>query len=262
MHFLLLPGDMTMASTRGSSYSNTWCKSLGVLSLWLYLLSSSTHVTLAQENGEETSTENGFTGPTTPETFHIDIEHKESTTSSITIGWKVPNGFEVTEYEVISRKTSGNATTYSGPLDPDEDQYHLSDLAINTQYEICVKAEVELDEDVGDENDEACKLVSTIPLVLVKSLVVLFCVLGYVGLMILIGYCVWKRDTKKFLAEQAEQEEEQEKMKTNEQPQTYLGAPGNNAPKSSIEDQDIPYITPPVEQLSPSEKDQYKKALV
>ena len=261
-YFPSISGDvMTMASTRGSS-SSTWCKSLEVLSLLLCLLSSSSHVTLAQENGEETNTENGFTGPTTQEVFHIDLKHKESTTSSITIGWKVPNGYEVSEYEVVSRKTSSNATTYSGPLDPEEDQYLISDLARNTEYEICVKAKVELDEDAADEEEQVCKLVFTIPLVLVSSLVVLFCVLGYIALMILIGYCVWKRHTNKILAEQAEKEEEEEKMKTNEQPQTYLGAPANNAPKSSIEDQDIPYITPPVEQLSPSEKDQYKKALV
>ena len=252
---------MIMASIRGSNTSS-WCRSLGVLSLWLCLLSYSSHVTLAQENGEETSTETVNTGPTTPEVFHIDFEHRESTTSSITIGWKVPNGYEVSEYEVISRKSSGNATTFSGPLDPGDNEYLISDLARNTEYEICVTAKVELDEDTDEEEEKVCELVSTIPLVLVSSLVVLFCVLGYIGLMILIGYCVWKQHMKKMLAEQEEKEEEEEKLKSKEQPQTYLAPPAGNPPKSSIEDQDIPYITPPVEQLSPSEKDQYKKALV
>ena len=60
---------------------------------------------------------------------------------------------------------------------------------------------------------------------------------------------------KKMLAEQEEKEEEEEKLKSKEQPQTYLVPPAGNPPKSSIEDQDIPYISPPVEQLSPSEKD-------
>ena len=115
--FRLQVKTMIMASIRGSNTSS-WCRSLGVLSLWLCLLFYSSHVTLAQENGEETSTETLYTGPTTPEVFHIDFEHRESTTSSITIGWKVPNGYEVSEYEVISRKSSGNATTFSGPIGP------------------------------------------------------------------------------------------------------------------------------------------------
>ena len=103
----------------------------------------------------------------------------------------MPNGYEVSEYEVISRKSSGNATTFSGPLDPDDHEYLISDLARNTEYEICVTAKVELDEDIEDEEEKVCELVSTIPLVLVSSLVVLFCVLGYIGLMILVGYlCV------------------------------------------------------------------------
>ena len=63
-----------------------------------------------------------------------------------------------------------------------------------------------------------CELVSTIPLVLASSLVVLFCVLGYIFLMVLIGYCVWKQHMKKALAEQEEKEEEEEKLKSKEQP--------------------------------------------
>ena len=149
-------------------------------------------------NGEETSTETVNTGPTTPEVFHIDFEHRESTTSSITIGWKVPNGYEVSEYEVISRKSSGNATTFSGPLDPDDNEYLISDLARNTEYEICVTAKVELDEDTDEEEEKVCELVSTIPLVLVSSLVVLFCVLGY----------IWPDDTHRVLRVEAAHEED------------------------------------------------------
>ena len=121
--------------------------------MWLCLLSYSSHVTLAQENGDEESsiTESITTGPTTPEVFHIDLEEQERTTSSITIGWKVPNGYEVSEYEVISRKSSGNATTFSGPLDSEEDKYTISDLARNTEYEVCVTARVDLDEDTSEE---------------------------------------------------------------------------------------------------------------
>lgn len=253
-----------MASIRGSSTSSL-SKSLGLLSLWLCLLSLSCDVIFAQENGdEETSTEIDFTQTTpTPESFNIKLKHKESTTSSILIGFSVPSAYAVNEYEVITRKLSTNVTTYSGGIDGDSNEYLIKDLARNTDYEVCVTAKVDPDEVSQEELDQDwCLPVSTIPIVLASSLVVLFCVLGYIALMILIGYCVWKRDTKKALAEMEEKEEEEEKIKPNEQPQTYLGAPGNKPPKSSIEDQDIPYITPPVEQLSPAEKDQYKKALV
>lgn len=232
------------------------------MAVWLCFLSLSSQLVFAQEDGDddESETTEGPV-PTTPESFGINFDHKDSSTSSITVGWRVPERFPVSKYEVSSQKTSTNATMHSGDLDPEENEYVIEDLATHTEYYVCVYAHVTLEDASEESVEKECHHVETIPVIRVDSVVALLGVVGFIALLILIGYLVWKQAVKKAEAEK-EDEEEEEKIKPNEQPQTYLGAPPNNAPKSSIEDQDIPYITPPVEQLSPSEKDQYKKALV
>ncbi len=244
-----------MASIRGSSIK----RCVGVLFVWLCLLSL-TPCVHAEDNGEAT-TEQGPTEPTTIGPFVVNIDAEARATSSLTIKWWIPKGYDVVQYEVSSSKTSSNATTRSGPLDPDEGHYKIEDLATNTEYEVCVEAVLEEEKD--EDPQVFCEKMRTIPVVLVSSIVVCFGVLAFIVLLVLIGYCVWKREYAKVQAKLEEAEnEEQEKIKPNETQQTYMPPPNPNQPKASIEDHDIPYITPPVEQLSPSDKDRYKKAVV
>lgn len=211
-----------------------------------------------------TSLELNFTSPSNESTvFFLSVQYNESSTTTIHITWDVPETNDIRHYYVQSRRKDRSDIIRSPPLPSSRRNYVIHDLVRNSEYQVCVYAH--FDNETSTSN---CTDMGTIPLIRDDSLIGVFCALGYILLMILLGYLVWryhKRKSEKKLLESEEgsrSEEEGEKLNPNSAPAQYLGPPGSDVPRSSIEDQDIPYITPPVEQLSDEEKDQFRKSTI
>ena len=227
-------------------------------------------VTAKDDNGDENGDENGDDSttdepgteiPTTIGPFEIvQFEQIDSSDDFIEVGLAVAHGWSVDKWIITSYKKGENQTITTATVDEDVSSFVIKDCQKTTEYYVCGKAY--LNETFYDEE---CGEFSTPVAIYKKTLIILFGVLGYILLMILIGYVVWRRDYKAAearLLENEEGEDEEKEQLKEKQPQTYLGAPAEGAPISSIEDADIPYITPPVHQLSPSDKANYNKAVI
>ncbi len=227
----------------------------------------------AKDNGDEN--DEGTTQETSTETVTlgpfeiVQFEQVDSSDDFIEVGLAVATGWTVDKWVVRSWIKGENQTVTTATVEElSEDQtFIIQNCKKTTEYEVC--AEAWHNETYSEERcsyDEEGNDFSTPVAIYKKTLIILFGVLGYILLMILIGWCVWKRDYKaaeaRLLENEEGEEEEKEKLKEQQQPQTYLGAPAEGAPISSIEDADIPYITPPVHQLSPSDKANYNKAVI
>ncbi len=218
---------------------NLYTFTTGLLSIGLYA-----SVAFANGDGKtEAPHDSSDIDMPTPEVFQIVIESHQRTTSSIEISWSIGN-FTANSFVVESRKVDGDAITKSP--ETTELEYIIEDLVVDQEYEVCVI----VSRDEGE--DRECSQFSTIVLIRDDSIFALFCALGYIGLCALIGYLVWKYHSRKLQVEAEEDEEP-------------INPEGKHAPsgplRSSIEDEDIPYITPPVDQLSKEDKANYTAAV-
>ena len=204
-------------------------------------------------HAQETNTTEAVEPEVKPE---LELIHKESTTSSIELEWIVADPSLVENFVVQSKKINSESITKSGLIE--EYSYVVEDLRTNTNYEICVLVNYK---DAASEDGVECVIFSTVPLIRFSSWIALLGVLGYVLLMVLLAYICWRHKMNQLQAEEDEEALDpdgvNEKMNTNQEPITYLSAPPRPGQKSSIEDPDIPYITPPVEQLTQTERDKF-----
>ena len=199
----------------------------------------------------------------TPEQF-LNISPRRRTTSSLEVRWKVPDGYILSKsYLEAKRMNSGDqgVSVVTPDLGNATSKYEISDLMTNSKYEICLYAEVtKIDPNITsdmEENIVRCTTMSTVPLIRADSLIVLFCVIGYLLLMILIGYLCWRRAHKQkeeqLLNDEDDSDEEEKARENGDQSKPILlSAPPpqqQQRPRSAIEDEDIPYITPPWDQI-------------
>lgn len=188
---------------------------------------------------------------TTPPPLKLSLSHVKSSTSSIKVNWSVPNGYFLKEYRIQATKETSDSLMVSPTFHGDnETDYELHDLMTNSDYLVCIDAIV-----TGLNNTEYIECISsfTIPVIRVDSVVVLCCVLGYLLLMVLIGYLCWRRAHKKKAEQEAEEEEGGQKTQENgdqSKPILLVSPPTDARPRSVIEDDaDIPFITPTWEQI-------------
>lgn len=227
---------------------------LSTAAVLLSYLISSVVTTTVLPTTEQVSTE--------PPEFSIKVLENERSTSSIAIDWVIPKFYQdkVKNFEVQGKKRNSSAIISSTALTSEHRSYIIEDLRTNTDYEVCVFVTVvDIDGVNGPVEYEDCKYLSTIAIMRVGSIIGLIVALGYILLMILLGYLCWRYHKSKILAEQAKKEEDEEnenKDVAEKQPIMYL-APPVPGQRSSIEEDDIPYITPPVDKLSPADRDSY-----
>lgn len=186
----------------------------------------------------------------------LDITIGERQVSSVAITWDAPEEGEVTSYRIRAQKTDSEDLIYSPSFDPPENEYLMENLMANSEYEICVLADLKGKE--GKDHLKDCRNVSTIPIVRVDSMLALFAALGFIFLMILIGILCWCCAHRR--ARRSAEEEEEEEDEADAEPEkvapviyrpAYVSPPTGSPVRSSIEDNpDIPYITPPVDQLN------------
>ena len=200
----------------------------------------------------------------------VDVTHRESSTSSISIEWRVRDEYlyDVIEFMVETRKMDSAAVTRSEPLPVERRFYEIRDLSTNAGYEICVSGWKLANATVVDDNvsQRHCVEMATIPLIRTDSLVVLGISIGLVLLTIVAGYLCW-RCAKARLERAAAKagdggDDDNNATNTNgyqpiEEPTvdkpSFLEPPPSQVirrPRSTIEDDDIPYITPPLSELS------------
>lgn len=188
------------------------------------------------------------TVPTTIDPRFVRLHHKSSTTGSITMNWTVPNSAEVDGYRVQSWKTGSDSKTISPTLAWNETEYVITDLLRNTDYKVCVYAMVP----TNDTDERSCLNVFTIPLIRWDSLLALLLVILAILILVLLGIICWRRELKKH---KGDNNSEDENKKSESSQPILLAPPVDNRPRSSIEDEDIPYITPPIEELENDDRE-------
>lgn len=124
------------------------------------------------------------------------IYHVESRISSITINWT--SNFSFSSYQVRARSLVSGITLTGQPTN--ETEYTLTDLMIDTPYDICVTAKVTEAQVTESRNDderrerpvEACLQLRTIPVIRVDSVLVLLGVLFFIVLSVVAALVCWK----------------------------------------------------------------------
>jgi len=185
--------------------------------------------------------------------FDVEIDRAGINVNEITIVWESPSAYndEVDHYYLTATKIGSENVLTSPDLDSDVREYRIADLVHESDYQVCLYAVMKNGTTIPDcsptevdPKDPNSEVYHTLAFIRDSSLVVLFCVLGYILLMILLGYICWSYAKKKAEAEYEEEEEEEEEEKGG---RALLG---NNRPGSAgIDDSDIPFITPPLSEL-------------
>ena len=196
---------------------------------------------------------------TTAEPTTIQLKHRESTTSSIEVEWYVPTFMRdsVSTYIIQSNKKDSEVIITSPSLN--DTMFLIEDLRSNMEYTVCLHV-TDID---GNDGDEVCEQFETIPFIRLSSIYGMIASLGYILLMILLGYIFWRCKMNELQKAEDEEEldpdsvNEKDKLAPNNEPIVYLASPPRPGQRSSIEDPDIPYITPPVEKLTPSEREKF-----
>lgn len=195
---------------------------------------------------------------TTKDTTFLKVTHKKSTTTTITVNWSVSDEYDVEGFNVEALKAGSQATVKSPTLSKNDTEYKIEDLSRNTRYNVCVHAV--LPESSADNiTDYACLSIKTIPLIRWDNLLAVICVLLALLLLVLLGLLCWRHAKKKQQKRHAGEENDHNKKSESTQP-ILLAPPVDERPRSSIEDEDIPYITPPIEELENDEREYALKA--
>jgi len=184
----------------------------------------------------------------------INVEHVESNTGYIQLKWNYTGAETVKNYELTAVRLDTeviiNIPTIEG------EQYKLEDLRTETKYQICVVAVFE-----NGNKVEECDEMSTVPTMMKQSMVALIILIILVVVICIVSYVLAERKRKEYEAaqmEEAEEEAEKDEKCNGDANATSSGAP----PPSSIEEvHEIPYITPPVSELSLDDRDLYHRSL-
>lgn len=205
--------------------------------------------------------------PTTEEPireFSLLLLHRESTYSSIDIVWRprLPEGVTVQKYIVKTTKRDSDSVTISPELPADADEFIVEDLIKDSVFDVCVVASIA--NSTFSEEREQCLESFTIPYIRDDSMYVLAIVMAVIGSLILFGYLSYRcavAEVEKRAAEAEAKEEEDDdegKLLKPVQAKPILLSPVDNSPdrpKSSIEDEDIPFITPPWSEIEREERE-------
>lgn len=130
---------------------------------------------------------------TQPPVFHLEFERISVDTNAIGIQWSLDQSFsdDVDYFYVTAQRDGSEFELRSPEIDATDRKFNVDDLVHESGYTICLHAVFEN----GTEFEEPmCKdddSLETIPFVRDDSLIVLFCVLGCIFLMILMGYLCW-----------------------------------------------------------------------
>ena len=189
------------------------------------------------------------------------LRRVDSTPHTLLIGWNVTErGYDVMSSKIqIEVRKKGRDMWMNGTVSSTAHRYTVHDLFSNSQYTVCLRAElIEIQTSTTDDHEQ-CVTMMTPPQIRPDSLLGLFAVIGFLLAMVLLGYICWSRANSNL-----EEEEEgelspiEEKIESNESRPFLLSAQPVSTkparPRSTIEDADIPYITPTWEQLAANEK--------
>ena len=147
----------------------------------------------------------------TPPVFEVELVHVRSFINAISVSWATHKSFndDVKRYYATATKVGSLNVLTSPDITSDIRQFEFEDLVHESDYMICLYCEMENGTLIED-----CEQLDTIAFIRDDSLIILFCVLGYIGLMILLGYFCWSYAKKK--AEEEAMEEEEEEKEGNE----------------------------------------------
>lgn len=185
---------------------------LAALCLFQAVLAQNDDAAGADDAGDDEDSTTAGPEPTEPPVFDIELFHTGSDTNEIDINWISHSSFndDVKRYYITAQKKGSENMLTSPDMESDVREFLIEDLVHESDYEICLYAEMK-----NGTLIDTCDDYFTIPFVRDDSLIVLFCVLGYIFLMILIGYLCWSYAKKKAEAEYEEEEEEEEEEKGN-----------------------------------------------
>jgi hypothetical protein len=192
-----------------------------------------------------------------PPEFSIMVTRVRRSTSSITIEWKIPYNYEddIDDYQITTRKEGSEDLLSSRSLPNNGTLYEIENLVVSSKYHICITANFKS----GDAPSEQCEEFETLGFIRTDSIIAMVIVLGYILLMIIIGIICWFCAQRRLAAAEAEKEEddvgvdqEEEELLTAKQDNNLLVPPPIYRPRNSIEEElpNIPYITPPLEELN------------
>lgn len=168
-------------------------RSVSVTGLIARILLINGVVCLAQEQTTAEVGDSFLSAP--PKT--ILIHHVERSTSSITLNWT--SNFSLSSYQVRARSLLSGITLTGQPTN--ETEYTLTDLMIDTPYDICVTAKVTEAQVTGSKSDdernerpvvETCLQLRTIPLIRVDTVLVLLGVILFIVLSVAAALVCWK----------------------------------------------------------------------
>lgn len=158
---------------------------------------------------EDHTTDDPATVP--PPVFNVKVQHNLSDVNNIKVIWDNHASFDddVEYYYLTAQHEDSDDIITTPHLESNVRTYTLDNLMHNSYYNICLYAKmVENDEPIHECTDDPFY---TIEYIRDDSLVVLFCVLGYIFCMILMGYLCWSYAKRKAEEEAEEEEEEAEK---------------------------------------------------
>lgn len=194
--------------------------------------------------------------------FNLTSEKRDI--SSIKVSWEVPDGLAVDSAEVFAKRMGGQVRIQGLKLLTDEQSYELTDLLTNSKYNVCLSVAYSSKES-RDQSHTECLTLKTIAVVRPDSVYVLFIVVGVlVGLGVL-GCVCWWYDRKKLRGNNEDEASGVDEPPTEDQNAPILKANAppaySDRPNVSIEDQDIPYITPPRYELERQEREKGRAPL-
>ena len=226
---------------------------------WLLLVVPATQSVTTETMTAENSTTAEV--PMTTEGPPLRLIHKESHTASIVVEWLVDEELTVDSLVIRSQKTGSDYMRHSPELNVSSRVYVIPDLVVDSKYRVCVLAIVSQED--GETGElESCEVLYTIPYLRLDSILALVIVLLVLGFLVLLGLICWRRAHRKATHHDDDSSIEGSITKKSESTQPILLAvPDDGRPRSSIEDLDIPYITPPLDELAQDDRDDAMKAM-
>ncbi len=186
--------------------------------------------------------------------YEVLLTHEEIKTDAIVITWNITDssGVDIDSFVVRCIKEGGTQTITSVKLLSNTTRFEIEDLVPEAEYEVCLITEVADDSYCAGDNAarcEECLQIKTIPMMRDDSLIALVLTLFVLFFLILVGILCWhcaKKQKEKDDGDDTESNASDHSGK----PILLSVPPTSNGPRRSVdfEDEDIPYITPPVSQ--------------
>ena len=133
----------------------------------------------------------------------LHLKRKDSTPNSLLVTWQLPEEYEVGSFDTKTQKEGSDSEIIGPRVNGPITEYEIPDLMTNSKYEVCmVMTLVPVNASSGLENETVrdCAIMKTPPAIRADSLIVLFCVIGYLLLMVLLGYLCWRRAMKQHVS--------------------------------------------------------------